>query len=136
MRIERGFRVMVSRASNSSYLSSYGHFCMRFGHFLSPAPNAQFLQFMITATLQKPYNYCAVLHLLVTATLTATRETQSTLGGKTTLGAPPTLLIHKILVRTPYASHVWGINQTGLGKDLSLRPHLIIFCVHLYGSLN
>ena len=43
MRIERGFRVMGSRASNSSYLSSYGNFCMRFRHFLSPAPNARFL---------------------------------------------------------------------------------------------
>ncbi len=31
------------RASNSSYLLSYGHFCMRFGPFLSPAPNARFL---------------------------------------------------------------------------------------------
>ena len=34
---------MVSISQNSPDLSSYGHFCTRFGPFSSPAPNAQFL---------------------------------------------------------------------------------------------
>ncbi len=54
MRIELGFRVMLSRTSSSSYLSSYGHFCMRFGPFSSPAPNARFL--WTTIFVNRPSN--------------------------------------------------------------------------------